>query len=493
MKLRRNSWNDFGYGTTFDLLLARGTEWVPVGVTKIGRVGLVPGYFSQAGVETESVELPHQFQQLDEGFFSLGQDASFYENLVNRLGATDARKLLTALQDFAAVPSLLSRYSDEDVVQRSLMRSVSIRTVTDQYTRILTGDLQKRGFNLTIKLDPGLDNESPDMRFEVNRNRSLPSNVHALIGANGTGKTTALSNIRWAFERSVEYPLRSSPLTVSNPEQIAGLLSISFSAFDTFPPSLRNSSDQLEFRITNIRLPWISQPEATGSRPGLTPAGAARASEMEMGQHVREETLGCLAERPERLLPFLRLLADADRVLDSHRIYEAHALEDLDFAGLSSGHKIAILMVASLVRYCEEKTLVLLDEPESHLHPPLLGALTRGLSDLMTEINGLAIVATHSPVVLQEVPRRCAWIIWSAGTGPRIERPSIETFGANLGVLTREVFDLEMNRSGYHAFLRDVAARSTSYEDAIRRLDGEIGDEAKLLLRSMIRRNSEDM
>lgn len=48
---------------------------------------------------------------------------------------------------------------------------------------------------------------------------------------------------------------------------------------------------------------------------------------------------------------------------------------------------------------------MLIDEPEGHLHPPLLSAFVRALSELLVNRNGVAIIATHSPVVLQEVPR----------------------------------------------------------------------------------------
>src|SRR5260370_24247947 len=36
---------------------------------------------------------------------------------------------------------------------------------------------------------------------------------------------------------------------------------------------------------------------------------------------------------------------------------------------LSSGHKIVLLSITRLVEAVDEKTLVLLDEPEAHLHP----------------------------------------------------------------------------------------------------------------------------
>lgn len=79
------------------------------------------------------------------------------------------------------------------------------------------------------------------------------------------------------------------------------------------------------------------------------------------------------------------------------------------FGKLSSGHKIVLLTITRLVETVEERTLVLLDEPEAHLHPPLLSALVRALSDLLINRNGVGIIATHSPVVLQEVPRSCVW------------------------------------------------------------------------------------
>ncbi|MGJ3561935.1 AAA family ATPase [Streptomyces sp. INA 01156] len=79
------------------------------------------------------------------------------------------------------------------------------------------------------------------------------------------------------------------------------------------------------------------------------------------------------------------------------------------FDSLSSGHAVVLLMMTRLFEVVGERTLVLIDEPETHLHPPLLSALTSALSALLSDRNGMAVVATHSPVVLQEVPASCVW------------------------------------------------------------------------------------
>ena len=112
------------------------------------------------------------------------------------------------------------------------------------------------------------------------------------------------------------------------------------------------------------------------------------------------------------------------------------------FERLSSGHAVVLLTITRLVELVDERTLVLMDEPEGHLHPPLLSALIRSLSDLLIKRNGVAIIATHSPVILQEVPASCVWKLERSGVIVTSERHRIETFGENVGTLTSEVFKL---------------------------------------------------
>ncbi|MDO4644119.1 MAG: AAA family ATPase [Cardiobacteriaceae bacterium] len=130
---------------------------------------------------------------------------------------------------------------------------------------------------------------------------------------------------------------------------------------------------------------------------------------------------------------------------------------------MSSGHASVLLIITQLVAKVEEKTLVLLDEPESHLHPPLLSAFIRALSDLLDNRNGIAIIATHSPVVLQEISKFCVWKIERTGKRTDAFRPNIETFGENVGVLTREIFGLEVLKSGFYNLLGKEVASGKDY------------------------------
>ncbi|MNF08541.1 hypothetical protein D3C80_2089870 [compost metagenome] len=66
------------------------------------------------------------------------------------------------------------------------------------------------------------------------------------------------------------------------------------------------------------------------------------------------------------------------------------------------------------------------------------------------------------------------------------DRPKIETFGENVGTLTREVFGLEVARSGFHALLQANVNRGGSYEEILASYNDQLGQEARGILRAMV-------
>ena len=128
----------------------------------------------------------------------------------------------------------------------------------------------------------------------------------------------------------------------------------------------------------------------------------------------------------------------------------------------------------------------MLDEPEAYLHPPLLSAFIRALSDLLINRNAVAIIGTHSPVVLQEVPRSCVWKLRRLGANSTAERLETETFGENVGLLTQEIFGLEVTNSGFHKILQKLSEENSDYDDAIASINGQLGLEGRAILRNII-------
>jgi hypothetical protein len=88
--------------------------------------------------------------------------------------------------------------------------------------------------------------------------------------------------------------------------------------------------------------------------------------------------------------------------------------------------------------------------------------------------------------VLQEIPSACVWKLYRTRASSEKSRPSIETFGENVGTLTREVFGLEVEKAGFHTLLRQEVDSGGSYETIVDRFKGSLGLEAHGILRAMV-------
>jgi hypothetical protein len=85
------------------------------------------------------------------------------------------------------------------------------------------------------------------------------------------------------------------------------------------------------------------------------------------------------------------------------------------------------------------------------------------------------------------VPRSCVWKLRRTGVISTAERPAIETFGENVGVLTREVFGLEVTNAGFHKLLKDaIDVDGLDYDEVLKRFGGQMGAEARAIARALV-------
>lgn len=490
--LLTDNWDDwFKYNTLYGLVVFDASgERHDIGGVKIGQFEMV--------ADQRRAEIPESFEELDERFFSIGQDDSYYEDL-NKLGAEARDRILRSLRDMAFDQELFERALKEKVTGVSLLRSVSPATVRGQYWRVAQGGARLSRYEFSYTAPRWARSDSPvTLQFVVEPESQPPTNIHVLIGRNGVGKTHLLNNMTRALVHDGDElavgVFRDDDLDRQGNRMFANLVSVTFSAFDNFEP-LPARQDKSE----GVHYSYVGLKRSGTSKEGnpLPPKSPDRLS-TEFGNSVAVCRQGARAGRWHRALEML----EADPIFRDAEVASL-ASDDFDddkvksearklFAKLSSGHKIVLLTITRLVETVEERTLVLLDEPEAHLHPPLLGAFVRALSDLLINRNGVAIIATHSPVVLQEVPRSCAWKIRRNGQQVIAERPDVETFGENVGILTREVFGLEVTQSGFHKMLREAVNGDDSFKDVVARFSGELGGEAKAIIRALIAARDSD-
>lgn len=447
--LVRDNWDDFGYETTFELHFPSAKDLIELGLVKIGMRGMVP----KPG-KAFRTSLERMFESLGSDYFSVGQDYTYYEKLVSIVGPVEARAVLAQLGDVAADDARYQTAVNEDVFEQSLCRTLDRETISEQFRRILNGGESQVGFTLTADfLELRQPDETP-LFFAVDPNDHPPSNTHALIGANGAGKTRALRSMEEWFAEKLSS--RGSGLPQSPPSDVASLLVVSFSQFDA-APSLAGSR-----MYTRVSL------------------SGSNASEL-----FRAQSQLCSSDalKRERLKDVFEMVAAIDERIAEFLENDPAAIQ---FDNLSSGQQVILVSLTALVAHAQERSLVLVDEPESHLHPPLLSAYIRAVSRVMDEMNGIAICATHSPVVLQELPRDCVWHIVRRGTVVHAIRPRIETFAEDVATLTQEVFGLDLLRTGFHTVLRAAAEKCNSYDEALDYLGNQVGAEGRAMLRTLL-------
>ena len=89
---------------------------------------------------------------------------------------------------------------------------------------------------------------------------------------------------------------------------------------------------------------------------------------------------------------------------------------------LGAGQKTALTVLTRVLAALRNGALVLFDEPELNLHPSLLAAVLRVLHDWLDRFDGYGIIATHSPIGLQEIPGRNVRVLRRVGRVPLIRR-----------------------------------------------------------------------
>jgi ABC-type transport system involved in cytochrome c biogenesis ATPase subunit len=265
-----------------------------------------------------------------------------------------------------------------------------------------------------------------EIAFEFDPELMRLHRLMAIVGENGTGKTQLLARLAWALwglqvDEDALIPKRPS---------IGRVIAVSYSALDDFkrpPHRMRGYEDRPVF--DNYCYCGFRTPDDI-LEPGLL-FDTLEEDLSEINRLNRRETwvrmlgeLGLRHREPD---------FDAAVKTDDEAVVEAAR-------HLAAGEKTALSVLTRLLAKLRNRSIVLFDEPETNLHPRLLAALLRVLHDWLDELDGYCVIATHSPIVLQEIPGRMVRVLTRDGRVPRLRPYAGECFGQNLSEIVVEVF-----------------------------------------------------
>ncbi|HCZ2637304.1 TPA: ATP-binding protein, partial [Staphylococcus aureus] len=328
---------------------------------------------------------------------------------------------------------LFQAVQDYRVTQVSLMRGKFHKTVREQFHRIIKGQAVLTSYEFQFK------KEDIKIDFQVNPNSNPPSNLHGIIGSNGVGKTRLLKDILNGFlDSQANYIInKDSKNSFYDDNIFTNALFISFSIFDTLEI---NQTQNKNFSYIGVK----KNIDENGSKRNSNKNNDELADEF---VNSIREIYNRNDESSERWSRFIEVLGLKNLFFELNKSEDNKKSFKRQFNKLSSGQKIVVLSITKMVERVVEKTLILLDEPELYLHPPLLASYMKVISTLLTEQNGVGIISTHSPVVMQELGKSNVNMIKSSDDNIYITKPRLETYGENLGTLTREVFGFEIENT----------------------------------------------
>lgn len=505
IKLTHTAWNDwFTYETEFVVEYIKSfNDTVRLGTIKIAHENMdrVPN-------------IPDRFEELDDSYYSLGTDSMFYEMLLEVFPKDwDRMMILESLKDVACNRNRLNKVRDKEPFKVSLSRGLSLHQIEVKFHKLAMGDPTKTNYSFVYKY--AADDSTKEIEIKVNEKSTiLPTNVHAIIGRNGVGKSKLIARFLKCLERKntdiIKISDDGSNYTGELDSFFTQIISVNFSIFD-------EKLDIAENYNINDGLPFISiTKDSTLEGYYKTRFGEQYKDKYieilkklefinDKGETIKLDELDdkwvgifmvslitCFERKPFLWYTILETL-NTDPIFKQHnckRLYDTF-IEFQDnkneylkqlynfFTKLSSGHKIVILSLTKIIEFVDENVLVVIDEPELYLHPPLLSSYIRCLSILMEKRNGVAILATHSPVVLQELPKNCIYKLERTGNVLRASRPDVETFAQNISTLMYEIFGLESEESGFvkliDDYVSDHAENIDTVNEAYEQFDNQLG------------------
>lgn len=127
---------------------------------------------------------------------------------------------------------------------------------------------------------------------------------------------------------------------------------------------------------------------------------------------------------------------------------------------MSSGQRLFSYLVINLLGSIRRNSLVIIDEPELFLHPALETALITMLKSILKRYDSKAIIATHSLVVVREVPRDCVHVFEPTEDGLRIKHPPFQTFGGDIQRISSYVFGDNSTSKPFERWIEESALKA---------------------------------
>lgn len=500
LSIKNSDWDDYGYKLVLNL-----TIWEQTFELRVNPKNNLSEDYLKSG----EGEYP------DEDFCSLGEVA-YYEFLKKYLSYKERQKWFTRTRDLAFDISLLDaiaeKYSEvsdshgksltflppngdvHNFLYNSFLRTTTLKEIKEIFypltvfgysnsTVHYSGDGKNiiqavddrvKSINYSFK-ENGIDKGA--LNFIKNRMSDLPMNVYAVVGGNGSGKSYKINQIIKEhleednkFSQILHFSLSPFDNTIndgsskeisdkwkdSDDEIIyekVGFVSVKY------PPILEVLKKTEALALSDVKK-YLDQKSSKYlvAENTLKEGFEGEISIKESFSYYIQNLLIDLIASEDKLkmwgdcLNFFTFESWVDDIINAFQDRKISKTDIEKIDTLSSGQATILLYITKLVSSINQGSLIIFDEPETFMHPPMVKAFIRAVSQLMDNNKAFCLIATHSPVIIQEIPH-CN--VYKLDSNHELTNIYYKTYGQNLDTLYKNIYGVELQQTGYNSFFND--------------------------------------
>ncbi|HXU26975.1 MAG TPA: AAA family ATPase [Bacteroidia bacterium] len=439
-----SGWNDYGRKTSFSLFYYNeGKDVNYIGDLKIIREDELP----------ISDVIPEEFVTLNKEYCSLGLEISFYKKL-KEIFNQDFESILFALKDSAFFIEIQEKFERINSFNSSLLRTDTQERVLREARYIIYDYDRSNLYSFKYIFKPKFSEDSTDIIFSFSDNHKLKiaNRIYAIIGKNGTGKTQLITSL------PLDISKKDDQRFVPKAPLFSKVIAVSYSIFDKFEIPKKTSSFNYSY---------------CGLRNGKGEEFSERGLVLRFHNTWKEiEKKGRILQWKAILLNFIEKEIISEFIIKKEDNRKQEYTVNIDGFNriknkLSSGQNIILFILSEIVANIRFDSLLLFDEPETHLHPNAISQLMNSIYELVEEFQSYCIIATHSPLIIRELISKNVYVIDRSENLLSVNRIGIECFGENLSTLTEEVFGNKDVHKQYKKIIGDLVKKGDSFDDIV--------------------------
>ncbi len=511
----KTSWNDFGFKIRCEFKVCISEEHRPM------EGSMLIGFMAPDNIENKEEELLfyekketlwEYLKKADKEvvysedlppFFTLLPDMQSYRDLYEGFGREGAELFLRTVNDLSQYKDTdekwVKKAIDTEVFKLGFMRNSEPFFAYHNANSIVIGEELKSdgAISSSLELKFQLDGfeEPHQLSLKYNHQSIIPKRIFVLIGKNGVGKSESLK----AFCRgALQYKDKGLSLVDEDGKRplINRIIAIATpgETSNTFPPE-RRATQKLYYRRLNLTRKGthnigdclVQLARSTDEIGENTRKNLFLNSLYQAGLDPRNIFVQLKTERTINLWSFLQGGGEQNSLMRWASI--EHNLDPKLKRGdglypLSSGQLTFFKFALLSCLFIENGTFVLMDEPETHMHPNMIVDFIGLLDFLLEKTGSQALIATHSAYFVREVSNEQVAVLSISDNRLVTDKPRLPTFGATVDSISQFIFqeDTEIRLSEK---LYDKV-KGKSFSDVEEQLGNEISLSALMRLKRIM-------